>query len=304
MNRLIEYSYTLSKYGIKINGNTSVLAGARELWANIDGISPITRDKLIKAYKTKANLDTLDVFLPVGEDKTRIEEGKEYLKALAESSGIKLDPTSPFIQYKPEECPAGRFPNRIYPNYSNEENQKLTETLMSQDLIATYHASDINVIDTVSNYYQRPNTSTTANDAATKFVKRIIQGEFGKQKEFSILFQTNNPYIERQTIAAQQEVNKVLEKYKLSNEGYSIKVNGIGFACKQCVATIHSEFAALVAEKWKEAIAKAGAPAKLSIEDLQFQSRDNSQIFSEHPDVSEVNLSGSLLQDFFDKYLP
>jgi hypothetical protein len=76
MTRLIDYSYTLSKYGIKINGNTSVLAGARELWANIDGISPITRDKLIKAYKTKANLDTLDVFLPVGEDKTRIEEGK------------------------------------------------------------------------------------------------------------------------------------------------------------------------------------------------------------------------------------
>lgn len=40
ITRIIDYNYILSKYNIKIKGETLVLAGARPLWANIDGIAP------------------------------------------------------------------------------------------------------------------------------------------------------------------------------------------------------------------------------------------------------------------------
>ena len=54
-----------------------------------------------------------------------------------------------------------------------------------------------------------------------------------------------------------------------------------------------------MSEKWKNAIDKGSVPAKQSIENLLFQSRDKSQIFSHHSsDISEVDLFGSI-QEFF-----
>lgn len=79
MARIIDYHYILSKYTIKVNGETAVLAGGRGLWANIDGITPMIRDRLIEAYKTNADLDMLDISLPVGEDKARVDEGMVWL---------------------------------------------------------------------------------------------------------------------------------------------------------------------------------------------------------------------------------
>ena len=307
MARIIDYHYILSKYTIKVNGETAVLAGARELWSNIDGITPIVRDRLIEAYKTTADMDALDISLPVGEDKARVEEGKEYMADLATRYNVKLDPTSPFIQYNSAtECPPGYFPGRVYANYAAGEKQKLTETLMSQDLITTYPSDDIrtiNIVDTIAVKHQRPNTASTAHDAATRFVERIIKGEYGDKKSFVILLETNNPYIERQTIAAQREVNKVLKNSDLSDKGYVIKVEGVGFKCKQDVATVHSELAALVAEKWKDTVMQENIPTKRTIENLLFQTRDNSVVVPDQPDVSELSLSGNLLQDIFDEYL-
>ncbi|BFD46873.1 MAG: hypothetical protein DMENIID0002_15190 [Rickettsia endosymbiont of Sergentomyia squamirostris] len=311
MARIIDYHNILSKCNIKVSGETEILTGERRLWANIDGITPIVRDKLLEAYKTKTDLDTLDISLPIGEDIARVTEGKEYIKGLAARYNIRLNESSPFIQYETkEECPLGYFPNRVYPNYAEGESRKLTETLMCQDLLTTYLLNDnktITIVDTLAEQYQRPNTNSTARDAARKLVGRIIDGQYGDKKEFIILFETNNPYIERQTIATQREVNKVLKDYKLSNEGYSIKVEGVGFKCKQDVATIHSEFAALVAEKWKDAVEyqrEEGISPKRSIEDLQFQTRDNAGFIPPLPDISEVSLSGNWLQDLFDEYLP
>lgn len=198
----------------------------------------------------------------------------------------------------------------MYPNYAEGESRKLTETLMSQDSLTTYLLNDsktITIVDTLAEQYQRPNTTSTARDAAKKLVERIIAGQYGDKKEFVILFETNNPYIERQTIATQREVNKALKDYKLSNKGYIIKVEGIGFKCKQDVATIHSEFAALVAEKWKDAVEyqrEEGVSPKRSIENLQFQTRNNYGFVPPPPDISEVNLSGSWLQNLFDECLP
>ncbi len=305
LTRIIDYHYTLSKYGIKVRGATEVLAGERGLWANIDGITPIVRDKLLEAYKTKSDLDMIDISLPAGEDRSRIEEGQEYMTGVAARYGIKLNLTSPFIQYTTkEDCPPGHFPARVYPNYATTESRKLTETLMSQDLIATYPPSGTNTIttvDTLADQHQRPTTASTARDAATKLVKNIIDGHYGDQKEFTVLFETNNPYIERQTIAAQREVNKVLKDYKLDNKGYIVKIEGVGFKCKQDVTTVHSELAALIAEKWKTATGEDISP-KRPIEKLQFQTRDNSSITTPWPDVSEIG-AGSWFQDFFDEYL-
>ena len=310
MARIIDYHNILSKYNIKLSGPTEILAGARELWADIDGITPTVRDRLSEAYKAKTDLDTLDIFMPLGEDSARIAEGSAYIKDLAVRYNIKLNESSPFIQYKTEEeCPPGYFPGRVYPNYAKGENLKLTETLMSQDLLTIYPFNDsktIAVVNTLAAQYQRPNTISTARDAAKKLVERIMNGAYGNKKEFVILFETNNPYIERQTIATQREVNKVLKDYTLRNNGYIIKVEGIGFKCNQDIAAIHSEFAALVAEKWKDAVEcqrEEGISPKRSIEALQFQTRDNSGFVPPQPDISAISLSGNWLQDLFDKYL-
>ncbi len=307
--RIIDYHYILSKYGIKVGGETAVLTGERGLWANIDGITPLVRDRLMEAYKTKSDLDIVDISLPVGEDRARIEEGQEYMTGLAARYDIRLNSLYPFIQYTTkEDCPPGHFPARVYPNYAVSESRKLTETLMSQDLILTFlpnSAQTITIIDTLADQHQRPTTASTARDAATRFVERIVNGEFGYKKEFIILFETNNPYIERQTIATQREVNKVLKDYKLNTKGYIVKVDGVGFKCKQDVATVHSEFAALIAEKWKTATESQaeGISPKRPIEKLQFQTRDNSLITLPQPDISEVGVSGDLFQDLFDEYL-
>ena len=86
---------------------------------------------------------SLIISLPVGEDQARIAEGREYMQGLAARYNIRLNESSPFIQYKTkEECPPGYFPGRVYPNYAGGENRKLTETLMSQDLLATYLLND------------------------------------------------------------------------------------------------------------------------------------------------------------------
>jgi hypothetical protein len=97
MARLIDYHNTLSKYNIKVNGETAVLGGARELWANIDGIIPTVRDRLVEAYKAKTDLDSLDISLPIGEDQARIAEGREYMQGLAVRYNIRLNESSPLF---------------------------------------------------------------------------------------------------------------------------------------------------------------------------------------------------------------
>ncbi len=184
------------------------------------------KDSLIEAYKTKINLDTIDI-------STRPEEGVQRL-----ADGIK-----------------------------------------------------------------RPNTSTTARDAALRFVDEIIQGKYGDQKDFTILFQTNNPYIERQGICAQREVNKVLLEKGLSAKGYIVKIEAVGFACKEDIATIHSEVGALVAEKSNNAVDNLSPEANTLIKNLLFQSRENIKINDQMPDTPS-DISVISMQSWFDKILP
>ncbi|XVN43107.1 MAG: hypothetical protein RCG15_02105 [Candidatus Rickettsia vulgarisii] len=205
--REIHYNKLLEQ--IKIVGPTAILADERLLWAEIDGIDPIEYNKLLVKYQEKSDISKSNLFLPVGNNINRTEEGKKYLLELAKTNNIELNPNEPFIIYKtPQECPKGFFSERTYPNYLNPNVSKLTESLMAKDL-SKFLNNKATVIDTRSENNQRPNTSTTARDAALELVMKIQKGNFDEQKEFHILFVTNNPYIERQTISTQREVDKV-----------------------------------------------------------------------------------------------
>lgn len=268
---------------IKINGGVLVLAGERPLWANLDGINPETYKKLLTAWQNKQDINQLDISVLVGEDAARVEEGKEYLARLAQLSNIKLNPEQPFIVYKEGGAPKGLFPGRVYPNYAEDENKSLTESLMSSDLLKTFLMGKVVVIDTkAGENNQRPDTASTAYDAAEHLVTSILKGDFGVQKKFTILFESNNPYIKRQAIATQREVDKVVKKHGLDKQGYSIKVEGVGFGAKQDVATIHSEFGALVAELFKD-----NSNNSHDINNLLFQTRKCPEPIPEIPNHYE-----------------
>ena len=308
--RLIYDDYISNLKDVNVTGNTSILAGNRELWANIDGINPKTYKLLLNARQNKINIDNLDISVPIGEDLQRTEEGRQYMLQLAEKSKIRLDQNEPFVQCTAGECPPGRFPGRDYANYFIKTGVKLTESLMAEDLLYSFFPSQKSIIVNTANINdQRPTTATTAKDAAKVLVEEIIAGKHGSKKEFKVLYQTNNPYIERQTLATQQEVDKVLLEYGLNRQGYKIIVEGVGFGCKQDVATVHSEFGALLAEKWKAAAQKdgqAGVMPKRDIKSLLFQTRDNSFIVPEEPDISDIETSGGLkdiLVSWFDDYM-
>ena len=236
----------------------------------------------MEASRNSASIDATSMALSSNDESSRVTEGKQYILHLAQFNNISLNPTQPFIQYKTkEECPPGRFPNRIYANYISDEKGKLTESLMALDLLRTYSNGsfrlNINIIDTFAEARTRPDTASTARDAAITFTDRILAGEFVAKKDFVILFCTNNPYIERQTLSAQRQVDQVLQKNGLAESGVRIKIEGVGFSRKQCLAVIHSELGALMAEKWKvaaEVIERStGRKPKRSINDLLFQTR-------------------------------
>ncbi|AVP87589.1 hypothetical protein phytr_6480 [Candidatus Phycorickettsia trachydisci] len=306
--RIIDYKFITSKYSLTFKENPIVLAGARELWANLDGISPTVLAKLEHASSQITDMDLLDASVPVGENNDRIEEGKSYIPYLAKKNKIKLDEQSPLIEYKTEEeCPKGRMPGRIYPNYADGEQNRLTETTMSYDLIEKYLPNSV-VIDSHLGPEQRPNTATTARDAGMNLVQKIQEGEYAYQKELIILFVSNNPYIERQTIVSQREVNKILKALDLDSQGYSIKLDGVGFKSKQDVVTVHSESAALFAERYKDAC--DNSTCKRPIETLLFQTRDTTpptdipEEFLDTPTYWDMSGLSGLFQDAWDLVLP
>ena len=222
----------------------------------------------------------------------------QYIADLSSRTGIKLNKDQPFIQYKTlAECPKGLFPGRIYPNYESGEIRKLTETLMANDLLHNLTGTKVKVVNTRAENNERPNTSTTARDAAEAFVQKILSSQSDEGKEFTILLQTNNPYIKRQEIATQQEVNKVLTARGLDKQGYKVKVEGVGFSSKQDVATVNSELGALVSEMWKMA-----TPNRDS-KDLEFQTR-KCAIPPALPTIEGDNTFDIIreLQYFFDSY--
>ncbi len=132
-------------------------------------------------------------------------------------------------------------------------------------------------------------------------MEKINAGVYHYQKEFTILVVTNNPYIERQSQKTQIEVNKVLKASGLADLGYSVKVEGVGFQCKQDLPVIKSEFAVLVSV-WFEYL-----NGSTNMTPLLFQSMDKTPI-SEVPYIEPEGFSISGLVEkmainFWDEIL-
>ncbi|WP_375359078.1 hypothetical protein [Candidatus Tisiphia endosymbiont of Neophilaenus lineatus] len=67
---------------------------------------------------------------------------------------------------------------------------------MSSDLVNKFLNKDqvkrTEIINTkVGKNKERPDTATTAHDAAVNFAERILSRKFGRQKDFVILFVSN-----------------------------------------------------------------------------------------------------------------
>ncbi|CAF4858991.1 unnamed protein product, partial [Rotaria sp. Silwood1] len=284
LKRIIFFNYCITVRRIKINDDILILAGERELWANIDGISPLVKETLMKIYLDKSSIDAISCSESTEDKAARIVEGKSYMLSLAEFAHIKLNQLDPFIEYKSKaECPHDQCCGRVYANYDKTEKLKLTETMMTRDLLRTYpinSSNNIDIIDTLAQKGVRPNTATTSQNAAERLVEQIMAGTYREKKAFSILFCSNNPYIERQTLAAQQQVNEVLKKHNMIDKGYRIKIEGVGYSCSESLNIVHAELGALMAEKWKAAMTDvihvSQRTPKRDLSSLLFQTRNHS----------------------------
>lgn len=282
--RVIDYFNTISSKVIIIKGETSVLAGGRELWAEIDGIIPEVLKKLTGAAKSGVDMDLIDISLPASNNEALAEEGKKYIVELAKRHNIPFNHEVPLIKCATKaECLSGREPNRWY---LNSKGKELTESLMSQDILKSMAVGKgVKIVDTKADARgARPDTVSTVVDAVKMLVAKIKTGECGDQHEFFILFESNQPYIERQTLGTQAAVNKVLKESGLKALGYTIKVDGVGFGNKQDVAKVHSEFAALMSEKMKTAFLEDKIPEH-DLKPLLFQTRDSDKSVPDYPHI-------------------
>lgn len=304
LKRLIDNQYVRDAHDVKVVGKTLILTGERELWADIDGISPEIGAMLLKAKEDKCNLDEIN--LPPMRQEIRILEGKIYISNLARKNGIALDSKNPFVQCEASKCPPGRFPGREYPNYAKKDAPKLTERLMAEDILPAFFLGQKNEILNNKHFTGiRPDTYSTAKEAVKDLFTDINSGKFGEKKEIKILYQTNNPYIQRQILAAQKVIDDLCGDNKDSNpnlKGVKIIIDGVGFACNQGVEVIHSELGGLIADRWKIAHQKDESP-KRDIADLLYQTRVQDVSVPPVPHIAEDGfIIKNSLVGIFDAY--
>jgi hypothetical protein len=273
--RVIDYVLTSQQHEITITGDVKILAGVRELWAEIDGMSPDVLEKLQKCFDDKGNVDDVDVTVVAQSDDIKTADGIKYMIDLAKKNGIELVDSLPVIKYATkDECPVGRFPGRTYLNYKDPSGLKVDESMMSRDILAQYGMHGVDIVHTkASEDARRPTTETTAQDAAALIIENIRNGVYKDQTEFIIFFESNNPYIHRQGLAAQAAVDKALQESGL--KGYTITIDSVGFRNKQDVTTVSSELAAYVNELYKYSI--GDVPIELT-----YQGRDHKMVVSEY----------------------
>lgn len=228
------------------DGGVLVLAGQRPLWGEIDG------EKYIKTLAESKNI--------------KLKQGKPFIKYGQKSEDNEK--SNPEIEYKDiidnKDLPEGYTTGRSYPNYANQEGGRLTESLMAEHLLESQwgvrtrsqkvNTNGAKVIDTkLVETGDRPNTANTAHDASACLIEKIQEqkNRGSEQKDFHVLFVSNNPYIERQKIVTQREVDASLANSGLKQEGYSIKIEEVGPESTATISVVHSELAALVAEKYR-----------------------------------------------------
>jgi hypothetical protein len=213
----IEYTKKLQDEGFDL-GTIRILTGDRELWVEIDKMPGAT-----------------------------MEETQNFMLQLAEKSGIKI------VGF--EERVISDLV-RTYPKYAEDESQKLTETVMAKAIYRDVFGRDLiedEVVDSSAEEgLSRPTTASAAAKVARfQFADRIRRGDF-KNKKINILIVSNQPYVERQTITNERAVLK--EMKKIGPTKHKLVFDGAGSVCMVGVSEIHSEFGALVSEKYMKQI--------------------------------------------------
>ena len=247
LTRLIDYLWTCKKYGIEIKGDVKVLSGARELWTEIDGTNPgllkILYEYLMNGGNgARAKIDYFALLEPTESSSESIEDGIKYKIASELWYEIKTNPDLLKILYI-------GFANGVY--IDNLAERGIVDIQDSK-------SSQLSIIENIKN------------------------GQYGDQKTFHILLESNNPYILCQGLATQRMADEALKKAGLYEQGYRIKIDAVGFANKQDVSTVFSEFRTYIDESYKGHI---GEPEN----GLRFQSRDHNMEIPDMPVMGSVH---------------
>lgn len=290
--RILDYIHNTNN-GIVIKGITTALAGKRPLWAEIDGISSDVYEQLIGKSREGKRIE--DINLQHGTLREVTSGGVDYMLALASKIGIEINNDEQTIIYRTEDdIPSGFRSGRTYLNYIDTK-KFLTETDMVYDVLDTISKGKIKVSDTESSPDgSRPDTSSTARDYANSFIERIQSGHFGGQKEFIIYVQSNQPYVKRQTLAVQNEIDRAIEESGI--EGLKIIAEGVGYGVGEIsIKRSHSELGALLSVEYQNALRENNhIHTERHLRDLQFSTRDKSETSEQIPDFSEITLDSKI----------
>ncbi len=301
--RIIDFMRIYHTKQIRILTEITMLAGDRPLWPEIDGIAPEVMVALNRAQEDGLNIDDLAISLQQTNGFQSIREGKEYMLSLAKRLDVKLNPEMPFVFYIDfRECPPGLMPYRNYPYYLPNEPKIITEFSMSIDMLKNYSNimdKKIHILNATPNAGGvRSNTQTTALDAGREFIDKIKSGLYIAKKDFRILFQTNNPFIDRQAITAQIEVNKLLEQEGL-DQTYTITIEGVGYSNKSDTQVVASEIAALIATKYRAANIKTSRP----MDSLMYQTGEIYHYIYDIPEMPNISIKDRPKETFFDSWV-
>lgn len=174
--------------------------------------------------------------------------GKEHLFSLAQKNNISV------IGFE-ERLVNGKL--RTYAKYGAGEGRKVTEGLAAREIYREVFDVEINddlVIDAKihDNSSRVTTTSVTADLVSEKFAPKILAGKF-PEHEIKILIVTNQPHVERQTLTNQRAALNELKKFNIKKK---ISFDGCGRQAIASIAEIHSEFGALVSEKYMQQLQK------------------------------------------------
>jgi hypothetical protein len=216
-------------------GVVKVLAGQRELNAELDGLGP--------------------------EAEVKKQDGITYIFNLAAKHDIQPNPQQAFIERN----------GRTFFNYADNQQQRVTETLMMNDQVETILGdTDIEyiLVDTQSDENGRPTTKTTSDDA----LKSIIEG-LGEtpQQDIHVLVQSNQPYVERQRLVVERSFRDLKEEFGL--DGVNFVFHGTGEANELGAVGVNSALGALSGERYS-ALTRDDDGRKRDASSLMFQTRE------------------------------
>jgi len=198
-------------------------------------------------------------------------DGKEYMLALADKLGIKYDSAAPTVK---------RQDGKDYLNYTDPNGKKLYESDMVADVYQAHFGVEIDekqLIDSDAiETKNRPDTVSTSLDAADKLIQSNKGGVLGNESNIQVLVCSNQPYIRRQTMAAQEAIDQQLNANGLKDV---VKITACACgpalseeAAKASIAVLHSDgLGALGAQQYK---ALPNAIKKRDPENLMYQSRE------------------------------